>query len=333
MPTHSLANLMSRLSRAGFKREVVRNALLPDWWDDSLSSDNALLSEIEIRVARFLNRPISEVRNPSVSLNVPIVSGAVLRRTRPVDSERLWPAIHTALAVANAVVRCIPDSPVNVPPDDALSWRESLRSPGRAVQLVPLVRDLWSRGIPVVPIDCLPSPSFQGLACIIDGRPVIVVGYQHDEPGRLAFLLGHETGHIVRGDCTPGRPVVDQDDQVADETDIERRADAYATRLMVGGAAAPEVEAATFRDLANRASALERSTGADATAIIFSWARMTDDYTTASMAVKALYRSAGGRNSLRTLAKEKIDLNSASESDRELLRLVIGDSGIESGTD
>jgi hypothetical protein len=51
------------------------------------------------------------------------------------------------------------------------------------------------------------------------------------------------------------------------------------------------------------------------------------------MAVKALYRSAGGRNSLRTLAKEKIDLNSASESDRELLRLVIGDSGIESGTD
>lgn len=71
MPTHSFSNLMRRLSAAGFKRDVVRTALLPDWWDDSLAHEGSILPEVEIRVARFLNRPIAEVRDPAVSLRAP----------------------------------------------------------------------------------------------------------------------------------------------------------------------------------------------------------------------------------------------------------------------
>ena len=327
MATHSFSNLMRRLSSAGFKQEIVRPALLPDWWEDSLSNDLSILPEVEIRVARFLNRPISEVRNPAVSLAVPVGAGTVLRRIRPMDIERLGPAIHTAVAVAAAVARSLknPDAEIRPPPADPLRWRRSIDRLGAALSLDAMLSDLWARGVPVVPVDLLPTPNFQGLACVIDDRPIIVVGHQHEAPGRLAFVVGHEAGHIAAGDCSAGHLVVDQDEEVDDESDIERLADLYSTRVLVGSDRAPTLTASDFRDLAKQAIGFERTEGVDATTTIFAWARTTRDYQTASMAVKALYRDVGGRALLRSHVLTNVDFNSANESDRSLLRLVVGD--------
>jgi hypothetical protein len=333
--THSFSNLMRRLSSAGFKRDVVGRALLPDWWDDSLSSDASILPEIEIRVARFLNRLVTEVRDPRVSLVVPVRAGAVLRRVRPMEVERLGPAIHTALAVAGAVARSLRNSSIDVrpPPRDPFMWRSSIERPNPSISLDVLLRDLWARGVPVVPVDILPTPKFQGLACIIDDRPIIVVGHQHDAPGRLAFVVGHEAGHIAAGDCALGHLVVDQDEEVDDESEIERRADQFATRLLVGSDRVPALTATDFRELAKQAINLERMEGVDATTAIFAWARGTGNYTAASMAVQALYRHTGGRALLRSHMLANVDFDSASESDRSLLRLVVGDSEIATVAD
>lgn len=320
---------MHRLSRAGFRKEFVRRAILPDWWDERCAEDPGLLQDMEIRVARFLGLSVAAVADPSVALAPPSYPTAQLRRVRDINRDRLAPAIHTAIRVASAVVRSLRDKVPGpaVLPADGLGWREQVGRIGTAPTLTDIVADLWKRGIPVVPLDALPTPGFQGMACIVENRPVILLGYKYDEPGRAAFLVAHEAGHVAAGDCAPEQPVVDEEDEISDDTEIERRADLYATAVLVGDPNVPQVggiDSRDFKELARQASDLERTTGADASSVIFSWARRTGDYGTATMAVKALYRSAGARKQLRELFDPHVDLAAATETDRALLLCVHG---------
>lgn len=318
---------MSRLSRAGFKNEFVRPAILPDWWDEAFAKDSRLLPDIEIRVARFLGLPLSAVRDSGTPLAPPSYSRAQLRRVRDIELDRLSPAIHSAIQIAAAVVRSVRDTVPDplITPSDGLIWREQIERDRLAVNLEDILNDLWRRGIPVVPLDILPVPSFQGIACIIEDRPVVLLGHKHDEPGRVAFFVAHEAGHIANGDCMPDQPVVDEDEEIIDDSDMERIADRYASHLLVGDDEAPLPVGEDFRQLANDASELERTKGIDASMIIFAWASRTRDYARASMAVKALYRGSGARRQLRKHFERHVDIDAATETDRALLRCVYGE--------
>jgi len=322
---------MRRLSRAGFKKEFVRPAILPEWWDDASADEPGLLQEVELRVARFLNLSLASVRDPAIPLTAPTYPKAQLRRVRDVDRDRLSPALHTAIRVAAAVVRCWKPatSEVSIPPDDGLAWRNQIARIGSALELEDIATDLWSRGIPVVPLDVLPAPSFQGVACVVHGRPVVAVAHRHDEPGRLAYLVAHEVGHIAAGDCAPDQPVVDEEEEIADDAEVEIRADRFATRLVVGKDVVPDVKGGGYKELAQQASDLERLEGVDASAAIFAWARRTGDFARATMAVKALYRGSGGRRKLREIFDRHVDLEFATETDRALLRCVYGDPDLD----
>lgn len=324
---NTFANLVRRLSQAGFKKDFVSRVLLPDWWDESCDRDPNLLPDFEIRIARFLGLPLVSVRDFATVLRPQVAPGAQLRRIRDLDRDRLAPAIHTAMQVAGAVVRSLREPAPNpaIPPPDGLAWRGELGSADAAVKLDHILSDLWRRGIPVVAVEGLPPPSFQGLACIVEGRPVIVISHRHDEPGRLAFFVAHEAGHIAAGDCGVDQPVVDGEEEVVDDSDIERAADRYATRLLVGDDSAPRVDAKHFKDLAQSASQIERETGADASAIIFAWASRTREYAIATMAVNALYRGSGARRQLRQQLEQHVDFDAATETDRALLRCIYGE--------
>ena len=310
-----------------FESGCIRPALLPDGWAAACADDPAVLPDVKIRVARFLRRSIADVRDPSVELAAPTYVRAQLRRVRDIDRDRLGPAIHSALQIAGAVVRSLrsTDHPPAVVPTDALTWRHQISQAGQAVKLDDLLGDLWGRGIPVVPVDVLPAPTFQGLVCIVESRPVILLGHKIDQPGLVAYIVAHEAGHIVTGDCTLDQPVVDEEEEIADESDMERNADLFATRLLVGRDSAPEIRGGDFRELARNAVAQEREMGAEASTIIFAWARRTGEYETASMAVKALYRNSGARNKLRDHFDRHVDIDAATETDRSLLRCVYGD--------
>ena len=329
MAEHSFRTLMQRLSNAGFKRQFVSTALLPDWWDESYAQDAEVLSEIDIRVARFLESPLSVVRDVEAALPPPAYGGARLRRVRDIDSDRLAPAIHAAIGVARAVIRNLRNpQPVEFPPTDAFEWRRRLQAGESApVQLEDILNNLWSKGVPVIPLDEVPAPSFQGLACVVDDHPVIALGQRYDAPGRVAFVVAHETGHIAAGDCSSNVPVVDEDEDVQDGSPMERKADLFATRLLMGKdtVAIPEEEGLGAKELAQTAVDLEEEIGADASWIIYAWAARTLDYPTAGMAVKALYRAAGARRRLRKIFDQYVDLDSAGESDRALLRCVYGE--------
>lgn len=306
----------------------MQPAILPDWWDDGSAPDANLLPEIEIRIARFLGLPISVVKDPHAKLACPAYPNARLRRVREIDRDRLPPAIHSALRIAGAVVRCMNESASapQIPPSDGGAWRRQIVSNHEAVTLDGILSNLWERGIPVIPLDVLPAPNFQGLACIVEGRPVILLGHKHDEPGRVAYVIAHEVGHVAAGDCSADQPVVDEDEEISDEGEIELSADRFATQVLVGEGFVPEVCGSDFKEIAKTASEIEHSSGIDAGAIIFDWARRTGEYGKASLAVKALYRGAGARKKLRQHFDRHVDLNTANESDRALLRCVYGDT-------
>jgi len=322
---HTFASLSRRLAKSGFPLDFVRSAFLPDWWDADCERDPSLLSDVEVRVARFLELGVSTVRDPDVALTFPSYPGAKLRRVRDMDRDRLAPAIHVAMRVAAAIVRNLkPGLPlVQLPPSDGLAWRSQIHHTGPAIRLDDVLGDLWHRGIPVVAMDVLPAPRFQGLACVVGDRPVIMVGHKNDEPGRVAWLAAHEAGHIASNDCTPDQPVVDEEDD-SDDADIESLAERYAANLLVGGDVIPSVHADDYRLLATAASEMESSTGVDAGVIIFAWARTNGDYTKATLATKALYRATGARRLLADHLARHVDIESAPESDRVLLRCVLG---------
>ena len=223
------------------------------------------------------------VRNAESPLLPPSYSDAQLRRIRDIDRSRLRPAIHTAVRVAEAVVRNLrcPLSSRSTLSSDALEWRRLLTSgQNRPVLLEDILNELWNKGIAVVPMEVLPTPNFQGLACIVDGHPVIVLGHRYDEPGRVAFLIVHEVGHIVAGDCSPESVVLDENEAVQDESGAERAADDFAKRLLLGAETleVPNNREIDAKALAQAAFELETQQGVDASSVIYAWASRTLNY-------------------------------------------------------
>lgn len=324
---HTFATLMRRLSAAGFKGDFARTAVLPDWWDKSCESDASLLGEVEFRVARLTGAPLSAVRTPAQELPRPWYPNAQLRRVHDVDRDRLQAAIHAGLSVAAAATRSWRGGapPVQLPPADPLVWRDQIRRPDRKVVLKDVLNDLWARGIPVVHVEFMPTPSFQGLACIVGDRPVVVLSHDFDEPAKLAFFVAHEVAHVVRGDCAPDRPVVDADDDLPADHQMEHAADLYAARALIGPAVLLEVEQGDFRRLAERAAALGSEHGVDPALLVRGWGKRTGDHKKATMAVHALWGMSGGKRAIREAFDAHIDLNAASDTDRSLLRCLFGD--------
>jgi hypothetical protein len=322
---HGFTSLMRRLSAAGFKPKFARVAVLPDWWAPACDDDASLLPDVEIRVARFIGASLEVVRDPAATLATPTYEGAHLRRVRDIDRDRLRSAIHAALQIGAAVLRSMETMTLRLPPKDPLAWRNEIKRGGAVLQLGDVLSDLWARGIPVVHAATLPTPSFQGLAAIVDGRPVIVLAHDLDEPARLAFIIAHEVAHVVHGDCSPDQPVVDEEEEVADDSPIEQRADDYAAAFLTGGVEVPSIQATQYKDLAIKAVAVEKKLGVDASSVVWAWARKTGNYALATMAAQALYRTKGGKRLLRIHFDQHVDLDAISDSDRTLLRCLHGD--------
>ncbi len=271
--------------------------------------------------------PIAALRNPEERLLPVLGARAQLRKAKNVERDRLAPAIHAGIRIAEAVLRVLkePNRRVDMPPPDPAAWWHDLKAKYRKVDLRAITTDLWDRGVPVVPLDELPAPKFQGMACLVSGRPVVVIGHDIDAPPRLGFLVAHETGHLANGDCGADNPVIDESDEVSDQDAIEVRADNFAWNTLYAGADAPAFNpSASWKEIAQQANDFERRTQVDAGVLVWQWAGRSGRFADAQMALRSLYLAQGGKRFLKQIFASHIDLNKASETDRSLLSCMAG---------
>jgi hypothetical protein len=216
-------------------------------------------------------------------------------------------------------------------PRDPLQWRKQLLANATSLELGALVEDLWQRGIPVIHLSFPKLLKFQGMATIVDGRPVAILGTDHDAPARQAFYLAHEVGHLSNGDCDGGVTVVDEEDDDGDGDQLERQADAFASRVLRGTAPPLSGIFSDGKVLAKAAYESALKSQSDAGSVIWQWASGPHgDFKVAAAALTALYCDAGARRTIRHSFDERVEVQNASETDQGLLRCVAGGLDLES---
>lgn len=322
---HSYRTLMVRLQDAGFGGPFSQ-VLLPDWWSKECESDVSLLPEIEIAVARLLRLPIATVRNPALALQPNTFPNARLRTKASTTRSGIAASMHAAITVAGAVVRNLTDDEeYESIPEDPLVWRKQILAKhpkGTALGLNELVGDLWERRIPVIHLKVVPSPKFQGLACIVNGRPVIILAWNTDASAELLFHCAHEAGHIAKRHVAEDRPVFDET-QDSSTDPIEVEATEYALALL-NGAKKPSLPSAVFSAhqlvrLADEASVKPRI---DPGHIILSWGHIHSEWQISRAALRMGGMSKGGKATLDKAFLKHVNVEDASETDRRLLQCV-----------
>ncbi len=109
---------------------------------------------------------------------------------------------------------------------------------------------------------------------------------------------------------------------------MERAADRYAVVAALGSEPpAPPAEGVLddYLRLANAGATQAKKRGVDAGSLLWYWAGRTRAFTSGMLAIKAVYKHLGGARVIRAKFDQYVDLDSASDSDRALLRCVKGD--------
>jgi hypothetical protein len=327
MPTRSFETLQRRLVEVGFDRSFIKATMLPSWWDKSCEDDDDLLAEVEFTVARFLHSSLEAVQDPALPLKAPQYSGACLRLTASVAPSSVAAAMHAAAEVAAAVVRNLRESvPAYRPLPSAEGLRNEILRSHSVPDLARVVERLWAYGVPVVHLSLVPKPKFQGMALLVDGRPVVVLAYNADQPAKLLFHAAHEAGHIALGHVRENEPVFDATEDGEAREPREIQADEYALVLCSGLPTGIRVQprVRTAHALAAAASVVGTQRKVDPGHLVLSWPRRKSDHGVATAALVNLRLQTGAKALLGKHLAERVAIETASETDRALLRTVTG---------
>jgi hypothetical protein len=239
MSTAVIKPFYAHLKKQGFEKSYVRDAMLPDWWDDALFENPSNRLTAQMSVAKYLGVRLQDIINENA---VKLHTGNVrLKRGRAeTPSEVLGAvtaALHAARMTASLMRKCLPFTGMR----NALEVRNQLlshpESPGP--NLNNLLDYCWQHGIGVVHVTRMPkvpgAKKIEGLATFVGDRPVIVLCSGRSSPAWLAFHLAHELGHIMREHVKAGdQPLIDiKLENVIDDAD-ETEANQYAFQVLTG---------------------------------------------------------------------------------------------------
>lgn len=313
--------LMGSFKELGLTAAQVRH-FVPDWWDDEAAAEEGGLLELQILLARRLNVALDSLQ-------------AVAPKPQFQASTRRFKTVHpegsTQLAVAagvgHGVAHVLADA-CHVPVLEELLPASELRArilkKYSAVTLDGLCRWLWEHGIPVVHITNWPKQVRRPDAmCVRVGtRPVILVVRKEIAPARLTYLVAHEAGHVMSGHLKADNNAILVDDTLpVDEQGFakdndEKVADNYAMELL-GGAALK----AAFQSIGNQyeetklaAAALKasRGTSLDAGQVILGWARLTENWKLAGLAMRYLMTTGAAPVVVNDVAASYLDVDALS---------------------
>lgn len=226
--------LYQRLRAVGFDTPYVRNFALPSWWDDGAAQNDSGYQEGLLLLSRHLGLSLKSLQDESAPLE--------LREFGPCNFKKSEGVTEGDLAIARSIctrAAQIAAASIQTPwegkvPVDGSEIREAILNTGaRWVSLSSLLDWCWSNGIPVLHITSFPrsSKKMDGMAALVDGRPIIVLCKNVKQEAWLLFILAHELGHIVRGHVSQNGVLVDE--HIAKDSTDEQEAEANATAVEI----------------------------------------------------------------------------------------------------
>ena len=238
MPYSShMADIYSRLAKVGFDAAFIRDAVLPDWWEDDLAKNPAERAIAEAAIARHLGMQIAWLRDPSTELALPPLGKVQFKHRKGTEKGEVLPSVLVAQRAAQLVAGRLRDLPNFRGSVTANVLRTEILQKSACVDLPSLLDACWRSGIAVMPVYLVPKPSkrFEGLALYVDQKPVIVLGSKRDSPAWVIFDLAHEVAHILSGHVEPGSVLADEDISTSPDDDPnETAADEFACELLTG---------------------------------------------------------------------------------------------------
>ena len=302
----------------------MQEFVLPDWWSDDLADVPANRALAEAFIARQLGFSLDELRSPEKPLSMPAIWPAQFKRRLNKVDDHVEAAALLAQVVARKVVNPVESSlPPLVTDVTAKQIRNEILRQKPFVDLDSLVDWCWDNGVLVFQLYRVPSKkNFDGLATMVEGRPVIVLASGKDSPAWLVFHLAHELGHLAAGHVGD-EPLLESFAKEVDEG-REEEADSFALELLTGfrRPGIPDLRQ-TGEKLALTALRTAPDQGIDPGVFALVYARLNNRYAVAQKALKYLGLHQGGQDIVASRLDAALQ-NGAdlSEEDERLLRVL-----------
>ena len=288
--TDSGEGFRRKLSTLGYSPEVIA-AVWPEWWDTTAESSSSATTELGMTIARRLGIMPSSLFGDST----PRFAWRDEARyknlgTTSVQEREILTSFATSLA--RTLIRATPQQVPYAPGETAAAIRSVFNVRG----IAQLLTVTWALGIPVVQTRVFPLPRkrMHAVSAALGDRHAIVLGAETQYPGKTAFTIAHELGHIFLGHLAGMSALVDVDDPATtDEDDEEAAASRFALELLTG---APTLDIVAARDdynaasLAASAKAASEAYGIDPDVIILAFAYQHRDWPRAIAALRLLAR-------------------------------------------
>jgi transcriptional regulator with XRE-family HTH domain/Zn-dependent peptidase ImmA (M78 family) len=107
------------------------------------------------------------------------------------------PIVHFALSTARLARTAFDFPPYSAIPDNPGAIRQEAIEPAKGITLQSLLRWVWSRGIPVLPL--WGKGGFEAAVLRLDDGPTIVIKESRSVAAYWLFDLAHELGHVALG--------------------------------------------------------------------------------------------------------------------------------------
>lgn len=291
-PTVTVKSAYDALGAAGFPKSFVTR-LLPDWWDNALFKTSTGAIEFASILKQRLGLDVGFAENGELQVLAPDRRARYKKRAATLESE-LQVCSNLGVAMGKLALFCM-KQPAQHLSNDPLMLAEMARagSQTKDIHFQALLDFCWGHGVPVLFLKDLPrgSKRITGMALRIEGRPVIVLGYQSNQNAKQLFVLAHELAHVCLGHVDSAGVLIDEGmDAITesiegagdDQTDAEeRQADEFALMLLRNGhLKLPPIpqSPASPAELTMYAVNRGRDLGIDPGHIILSHAREHDDW-------------------------------------------------------
>lgn len=294
-----MRDLYTRLKAKGFDRTFLLDAVLPEWWDDTLAAVPANRVLAETYIARDLGFRLAELHDPRAELSLQLPSKPSFKRYKNQVDDKVLATALIAGRAAGLIGGLLERLPAWQGDLDAALARRKILTHHRFVDLRSLIELCWEHGIIVFRLARVPRASkrFDGMAAFHKDRPVIVLGSTRDAPAWIAFHLAHELAHVLAGHVFPGSPPLTDSSlettRITDDSQ-EYQADRVACEILTGFAQ-PQVALRRWNadQLARQAKVLGPAQGVDPGVFALIYAKSNDRWAVGQEALKRLSENHG----------------------------------------